>query len=390
MAAPVFHSYTWNDTDEADRLDRAMRTRGVPVWRDRRNMGWGQYNQEKVRWAIRERCCGFVLHHTPAVLDSTFVCDIELPAMRRRRQSDPRFFSGAVFRYGPLEEATEQLRERAKVELGEPLGSKVIGDCAGLAPAAGQVLGAYLRSQLTSGEPVTARMETRDTLPDTDSALIHLAWAPPLTHDSTEYAQEVWEQELLPALADLRRELQDANATRVMRLGGSMHLSAALALGFEFREPTGWTIACEHPRMAVTTEMVKPDLGDWVVSPSPAGGDTDGRLVVCVYASQDVDGAVTRHCADRARARLRLDFSPPDGADRSSMRAEHANALAAAIAQRINQARAEYGTSDTHLYLACPWPFALTLGWHLGSCGRVVAHEATASRDNYCTSCVLT
>lgn len=56
MASPLFLSYSWSDESEANRLDTLLRLRGVPVWRDRRAMRWGGYQQDQVRAAISEIC----------------------------------------------------------------------------------------------------------------------------------------------------------------------------------------------------------------------------------------------------------------------------------------------------------------------------------------------
>src|SRR5882762_9526002 len=102
MASPLFLSYTWDERslEGADALELMLRLRGVPVWRDRRRMGWGDYKPEVVYEAIEELCCGFALHYTEPVLESAFIVEHELPAMNRRRRRDPDFFAGAIFRFG--------------------------------------------------------------------------------------------------------------------------------------------------------------------------------------------------------------------------------------------------------------------------------------------------
>lgn len=394
MAAPLFLSYTWDEPSlaGADALDLALRLRGVPVWRDRRRMGWGDYKTEAVHQAIDDLCCGFVLHYSEAVLESEFVCDVELPAMAKRRRHDPAFFSGAVFRFGPLTAAADRLRSQTGAEMGEPLGSRIVDGemAAGMRAAANEILLRYLRAQLDD-DVVRVHVQTRDPLPVEHPSLLHLAWAPPLTHDADGYDSGVWASELQPALANLRQALQDAGAPRTLRVGGNMHLSAALALGYEFREPTGWHLQLEREGLSCFSERSGGELGGWRVVTSPGGGATDERLVVCVHASKSVDAAVARHCADSTPARVRLDVSAPDGqAGKNTLTAENANSLAAAIVAEILAARDRYDTRETHLYLACPWPLAALLGWHLGSSGRLVAHEAAVGRDTYCTSCVLT
>jgi hypothetical protein len=259
VASPLFLSYTWDapSLGGADALDGALRLRGVPVWRDRRRMGWGDYKTETVIDAIDRQCCGFILHYTEPVLSSKFVCEIELPAMDKRRRRDHRFFSGAVFRFGPITDATKRLRAAAGVEMGEALGSRV-GDDSGddVRAAANEILVRYLRSQLDD-DVVRVRVDTRDAVPVEHPALLHLGWSPPLAHDSATYEPAVWAQEILPALADIRAALQDVSAPRTLRVTGNLHLSAALALGYEFREPSGWNLQLDRDGLSCFSERVR-------------------------------------------------------------------------------------------------------------------------------------
>src|SRR5256885_10974345 len=98
MAQPVFLSYCWNELAEVDVLDDLLRWRGVPIWRDRRAMGFGDYQEHEARRAIRDDCSGFALYLTLAALDggaSRFITGVELPAMADRRDHDSDFFTGA-------------------------------------------------------------------------------------------------------------------------------------------------------------------------------------------------------------------------------------------------------------------------------------------------------
>lgn len=395
MAAPLFLSYTWDEPSfaDAEMLDTYLRHRGVPIWRDRRGMRWGAYNRETVIRTIAGECSGFALLYTKPVLESEFVCDVELPAMARRRRRDEKFFAGAVFRSQSINHAAAALRERAGVELQEPLGTVVRDESRNddLRSAARAILQAYIRAQYAGG-PVTLRMETRDPLPTEADELLHLAWAPPLVHDADGYEPVVWGEQFAPALHDMRAALQHCGTDRVLRIGGNMHLSAALALGYEFREPTGWGLELNHPRLACKSAIDEPDLNGWRAVRSPGGGAVSPTLVVCVHASKDVDAAVARHCeGESVSPTIRLDVFPPEGQEpgRAIVEPAQANAIAAAIVEQILAIRRDYEVVRSYLYLACPWPLAALIGWHLGSAGEVICHEAAATRDTYRTSCVL-
>lgn len=391
MAKPIFFSYAWTDSDEADVVDTQLRLRGVPVWRDRRAMRWGNYSESTVREAIDQVCTGFVLYLTQAVFSSDFIKKIELDEMQNRERKG-EFFAGAIFRHLGFSEGSQRLRDECEADLATSLGTGIASEDdfeIKAREAAGDILRTYLRANIETG-PVSVRIETRDDLRHEDSAVVHLAWSPPLAHDPDQFGPEIWGSDLLPALEDLRRALDDVGAERRLKLRGNAHLSAALALGYEFRQPTGWTIELEHESCPCETELVEPDRQGWRFTRQPHEAEAGGRLVVCLHASQDVGTAMSAHGRELPPARAEIHVYPPDGEPgRDKVDAAGANQLAAAIAKEIRDARQDYKTVETHLYLACPWPMALLLGWHLASSGILTGHESTVDRDNYRSACRL-
>jgi hypothetical protein len=389
MARPVFISYAWDDLDEVDELDRALRLRGVPVWRDRRNMDFGTYNEDRVRDGINDLCSGFALYYTDDVLRSEFIQKIELPAMdaRRRRGSPPEFFAGAILRrQKSFPDAAADLRQLSEgISIGESLGNHVSDEDfdADLRQAANDILASYVKAE-AHGEEVTLRIATRGDVPNSDPAQLHLCWCPPLDHDLDQHPEEVWGRELLPALSDLRTALETALTPRHLRISGSLHLSAAIALGWEFRQPTGFSLDLDHEFVSCKTSLAEPNSHGWRLNVEPGPSDGEERLCVCLHATQDVANAMRHHRRDLPPARAILHIYPPSGSpSRTSVDPLHGNALAAAVAAKINACRTRYGISQTHLYLACPWPLAVLLGWHLSSSGRLVMHEPDVSRSSY-------
>jgi hypothetical protein len=194
---------------------------------------------------------------------------------------------------------------------------------------------------------------------------------------------------LLPALADLRAALEDVGTRGLLTVTGRPHLSAALAVGYELRAPTGWRLSLRQDGLSVQTTRVGPDPGEWTIVRQPCHSGADGRLVLCVHASKDVTRAMQEHCRALPPARLQLHVRPPAGPGHLTVTAESLNPLCAAIEAEIAEARTRYGIAETHLYLACPWVMAAVLGWHLSSAGRIVSHEADVSRSSYRAACRL-
>jgi hypothetical protein len=393
VARPVFLSYAWDDGSEVDQLDALLRLRGVPVWRDRRDMQFGGYNETLVLEAIATECAGFAVYLTPAAIeDSWFIPKVELRAMARRRTHDPEFFAGAIFRGYGVGTGKQAVHQATGIDIAGALGAPIeeahLSD--GLRDAANAILRAYLTSQWNDG-PITIHVETRDELPIADPSWLHLALSPPLAHDPDTYDVDVWDTQIQPALADLQRALHtvhggDAERERALEVSGAMHLSAALALGYHFREPTRWPMLLHHHDETWQTRREPGNLDGWETAVLP-GSDPAGDLIVMVNASADVTDAARASAGGPARAELHL--RPKSGPGRLALNPATANAAAAGIAAAIREARTTYAPAETRLYLAGPWPFATLLGWHLASVGAVVMHEATVERDSYRVSCVL-
>lgn len=397
MADPVFLSHAWKDKRRGvDILDRQLLLRGVPVFRDVRQLGWGNGLETQLRAALDSGCSGFVLYATPNVLASQTILEIELPAMDDRRRRDPSFFAGAVFRDLDIRTGAKRLYAKSGVNVGSTLGNVTTGKTPltpQLAHAAAQILREYLRNQWEGGA-ASARLETRNGIPNDDQALLHLAWSPPLEHDGTAVKPTCWNRDLLPALADLRRELEwrqgsEPACERRLALRGNVHQSAALALGHEFREATGWQLEIESNGTSWTTRRDEPDASGFTITTTPADLSAE-ELVVCVSISQDVCSLVRSHRKNIGPGRAELRIEPAGGSSRVALDAARANGLAAAVASEIRDAARKYQTRETRLFIAGPWPFAALLGWHLGSSGVIVAHEATADHTGYVTSCRLT
>ena len=392
MSRPVFLSYAWDDMPEADDLDAMLRLRGIPVWRDRRQMRWGGYNEDLVRMAIRDDTSGFALYLTEKVVGSDFITGVELPAMDQRRTADSRFFAGAVFRGYGVNDGAKAIHELTGIDLKTSLGSVMEEQAllSGLRDTANSIAREYLRANWCSG-PATACVETRNQLPAESPALLHLSLAPPLAHDVDEYEVAVWDEQIQPALVDLQNSLHTIEAgrpdcERILEVDGSMHLSVALAIGYAFRETTRWGLRMRHTDGMWEPGRTRGELAGWTVTCRP-GSDLHGDLVVMIHVSADVTNAVRQSPGGMARAELQ--FTPPGGVSRLALDPTTANAAAAGIVERIREARAAYAPSETRLFVAAPWPFVALLGWHLGSCGAVVMHEANAQRNVYRVSCVL-
>lgn len=395
MARPVFISYAWGEPHEAeaDRLDHLLRLRGVPVWRDRRDMGFGGYHGESVRDAIANDCSGFAVYLTEPALASKFIKDVELRAMADRRNRDRSFFHGAVCRTPDVRDWLTRVQETTGIDLGGALAhpwDDGLDDDANLAAAANRIMAEYLAREWQEG-PAELVVETRNVLPWREDGLLHLGWHPPLAHAMDAHDPSVWGGGILPALRDIRTGLDLHRTSRRLRVRGSLHLSAALALGYEFRKPGPWDLELIDRGGAVWCSdggsSTPPD--DWNIVATPNNASNAGTLAVVVHATHDIGPAFRRHQAASGPARCEIHVSPPSSSNQS-ISPDDGNRIAGGIADAVRAARSRYDIERTDIYLACPWTLAALLGWHLASTGPLRSYEATQDRLSYVAACDLT
>jgi hypothetical protein len=384
MASPVFLSYRWNEgvpPTEVEMLDREMRLRGVPVWRDIRELGPGALNEEVADNAIRHICTGCVLYFTEAVLESWFIKSVELSAVRSRIERDGSFFVAAIFD-GVGSEESEILRREIGINLTNYQGLFVnqnVDFQAQIHPFSAQILSRYLSSVPVNRAAVA--LNTWNQIPLNEPATLHLNWA---REENTDAGPLPVDWRLLKKAAhDLQTVLSNFADTRVLRVEGNAHLSAAFLLGYTFREPTGWRIEAHHGRAPVEIASVEANRQGWRLVPLPAQNDS-GELVIKLCASAECGNAVQRHRSRDREARVEIGIFPPDGKpDRTSLDDIEIDGLAAAVVSAIREARERYSIAQTELYFACPWTLGMALGWNFASSGPVSVYEATAAKDTY-------
>jgi len=144
-----------------------------------------------------------------------------------------------------------------------------------------------------------------------DDGDYELDWLDHFESDGLEHGHRVtdpgaWNDVMLPELYDVRRRMeQDTTEVRLLRVRGRARLSAWFAIGWVFRDSTGWTIEVDQngspyrtdatDATDVTLEEISEDLG----------GDA-GTLAVAVSVTHDISGDVRNYlsASDQSAAQL--------------------------------------------------------------------------------------
>jgi hypothetical protein len=397
----VFLSYSHRNSDEVSTFAAQLRARGIRIWRDVDDLPAGRLTENEIRRAISAECWGLTVYLTPESMTADFVMSVELPAAINRQQIDPGFPIVPVFRSMTPDEARAGSMAELGVDLtaynGHIIGSDV-GDTADLQHhlrlSANKVLRAYLSRAFDPMQPEHDRKprldlhtwpsRRNDPPPDLD-----LDWSRFFSNESLP-SYDVWQSLLLPALSDVKDALAEITGPRTLCARAKARLSAALALGFIFRQPSGFNIEIEQDGETWSTAASRSQASALRVT--EADGDIRcAALAVQMCISSDVSPAVNRYVQARGRDfRARLRFEPQGGPGRSSVPdGQYAIDMAAQAGKRIRQACNDYRAEEIHLFASMPLGLAVLLGHQLNACGAIQCYEFENLSSSYHPSCLL-
>jgi len=397
----VFLSYNHENSDEVSAFAAHLRARGIRVWRDVDALPAGRLSENEIRGAISGECRGLTVYLTPESAASDFVMNVELPAALSRQRSDPGFPIVPVFRSMTLDEALAASVAKLGVDLttynGHIIESNVT-DTAGLQHhlrlSANNVLREYLTRAFDPKQPEHDRNPRLDfhTWPsrwDNPPPDLDIDWSRFFPNESLP-SHDIWQSFLVPALDDVKSALAEITGPRTLCVRAKARLSAGFALGFAFRQPSGFNVEIEQDGELWSTAASRSQANALRVTEA-AGDICSGALAVEMSISTDVSPAVNRHAQTRGRDfRARLRFEPHGGPERRSVPDwQCAINMAAQASARIRQARNDYKAEEIHLFASMPLGLAVLLGHQLNACGAIQCYEFENLSGSYHPSCLL-
>jgi hypothetical protein len=399
----VFFSYASKNLSEVERLDLALRRRGVPLWRDRTSLGKGVLTGDEIDQAAA--CAvGFAFYLTREAAHSEWVRERERSAALKNAKLDSSFGIIPIFRHDTvavtglmqsLAQTTTGDRNVADYDLrsynGHMMDEQAFNDGAEekeFVAAAEVVLRALLRTkvkQSANGSALRIGAMTRNG-PLVQGAAVDLLldWTADFPPGAARLPNpHVAEIHLLSALQSSARtivkEWVPHRGSRLLIIP-QCHLSFAVALGYQFRRNTGFDLDVVEPQSGEhwngPVKPMQPASDYWEASCRSSGS---AGLAVMIGISRSV-----RRDAELSIARLGLDigealvFEPAAGVSLSAIPHGHpylAHQMAVAVMQKISQLQAKSGSRRIHLFAAVPAAFAVLLGQQLSSVGPIQLYE---------------
>lgn len=364
-----FTSYRREDAEPIEGLEQQLRLRGVRSWRDVRNLGHGAATPEQIRRAIRFETDGFLAFVTEVYLErrrdrEDVVWGLEMPEAAAR-------WKAGGYPLTPLFSGTRSTALAARcAEEGLPDLSAANGGHMPECSAAPEIVAAF-RSE--------ARAQLRNAVIGSDGSLVVAFRSFPMaslpadarldidwTAEVDGGSPEVWEQQLLPALHDLKAAISAAGV-RHLAVHVLTRLGAALAFGIKFPLATGIALVC-HGRDG---EAWKEDEAGPARPLREDRTTYDGDRAIAILELSIVRdlGRDAAELALRVRASHHVRLSTA-GADRSTDPRPIARVVAQQVGDVTRTLQSE-GVTDLHLLLASPAPLALLIGRQLHALGRV-------------------
>lgn len=216
-----------------------------------------------------------------------------------------------------------------------------------------------------------------------------LDWSSHFDHSSRRVpSTETWNQVLLPELRNLERVISQKEKDRLVRLRGSLCLSAAFAFGHVFSEAGSSQIELQH-RGSIWQSDTPPDLNYRLEVAEEQGMDAATDILFVLSITGDAKPQALEYVKNQGMSfRRHIFLSPVNGAhDLVVQGAAHASAVAQQTRLEIRRILNAYQPQTNHLFYFGPRSLAVFIGHRLNACGTIQFYEY--QNPGYTPSCIL-
>ena len=402
MPEKTFISYSRKNLDEVIILAGELKARGLRLWQDLSDLAPGRPTEEQIRMALAEECESFLVYLTPESLQSEYVMRVELQAALDQWGRDHQLTIIPVFRGVTIPQAgaatMSQTGRDITIFSGARIPANMSGDSEEFRTSLGSVARQTLEGSLERRAPMFKADPSRQPVLDLHTrqytayptkADLDLDWRSFFKGRIAPSALDC-SATLLPALESIRETIASKWGLRSVHVRAKAHISAGIALGFAFRDPTGFHLTVEQNGDVWGTEVIPEPEKPLTVMETGSSIESED-LAVQLSIAQDTSSGVDRFVRARGELfRARVNLQPPMGYGRKSVaNAPQALSMAIQAAEVIRHIRDERGALRTHLFAAVPIGLAALLGHQLNACGPIQLYEYDKERLTYVPSFML-
>ena len=202
-------------------------------------------------------------------------------------------------------------------------------------------------------------------------------------------SSDVWNNDLVPQLDSLRKQIMTAGAVRTIRLRGKCALSTGVAIGAALPAVGGWAFEIPQPPAKEHWRSDATPTSGYALQVEIVEGRSDGTdLVVGLNIRGDGRQDVIRYVETTGVAPNAFVFmSPPNQGAQSIGGPEDACAMARAVRERLGEILKARQLQTTRLFFYGPFALSVFFGQQLTSIGQVQLFEY--QDPGYVPSCLL-
>jgi hypothetical protein len=206
-----------------------------------------------------------------------------------------------------------------------------------------------------------------------------LDWSTYFERETRKVPEEsVWNEELLPQLYTLRKQIAADTMVRLIRLRGKNTLSTGIALGAAFPEIGGWIFEIPQPPLILPWRSDAVPEMSYALRSNVMKGNSTGDSIAFIF---NIKGSalhdVKSYIKDRSLRVKAILAVEPAGAAGSLSIANDREAVSLALAARdqLRAALDQYKVRSTHLFFYGPFALSVFIGQYLSSIGQVQLYE---------------
>jgi hypothetical protein len=225
---------------------------------------------------------------------------------------------------------------------------------------------------------------------------VELDWTRDFDHATLRVAPpEIWRDELLPALGDVRARFDGDGHRRSIWLRARAPLSAGIAFGHAFAEAAGYSITVQQPTPGASgaiqywrTDSVA-DGAEQLEIREVEGEATGAEVAVGVGITDDPQPKVEEYLSRAGlKVRASLYLSPPGGPSPSRVNERNVGGVATALKRGMRGFVDRQGARLIHLFYFGPLGLAVLLGQKLNGLADIQCYERNKT-TGYTPSCRL-
>ncbi len=386
----IFLSYKREDLGDLNYIHSVLRANGIRVWSDLEYLPPGSDTEKEIRRAISEECVGFLIYVTPQSLTSDFIWRVEIPtAYEKSKRENGNFLLIPVIKGNDL---VEPFRQKSIEILGCDLANRngFVFESGLIDAQTVNLLAARLLEHLIRRTEYTPiQMFTYRPVPTCPPDHLVLDWSN--FYSETRPTTEDWKNVLTPSLKNIRAALLKKNRPQhEIWLPTRIHLSAALAYGWIFRETKGFSlVASDRLKQENPEDIVDADQFSKIKFDIVQGSKRSKNMFLGISIAKDVHSTIEQVKRQGYKYRAGL-FGTIENLGRSSiLNTTHAKFLAEYTVEQLIETKNKFQTLTTDLFISSSVQYVTYLGWYLNACGSFTYWQYRNKTGDAVPSCDL-